>query len=61
MAAILALVCIIKNPETPPRHTVRQIVTGYSQGSIMGRVAVKSVYTKGDEWVNELVEYITEI
>ena len=25
----------------------------------MGQVAVKSVYTKGDEWVNELVEYIT--
>lgn len=32
---------------------------GYSQGNLMGMEAVKAVYTKGDEWVKELVEYIT--
>lgn len=32
---------------------------GYSQGNLMGMEAVKAVYTKGDDWVKELVEYIT--
>ena len=32
---------------------------GYSQGNVMGMAAVKAVYTKGDEWVKELVDYIT--
>lgn len=31
---------------------------GYSQGNVMGMTAVKAVYTKGDAWVKELVEYI---
>ena len=31
---------------------------GYSQGNVMGMAAVKAVYTKGDEWVKELLEYI---
>ncbi|MEW4412936.1 MalY/PatB family protein [Clostridium sp. AN503] len=31
---------------------------GYSQGNVMGMAAVKAVYTKGDAWVKELVEYI---
>lgn len=31
---------------------------GYSQGSIMGQIAVKSCYTKGDAWVKELAAYI---
>ena len=31
---------------------------GYSQGNVMGMTAVKAVYTKGDEWHKELLEYI---
>ena len=40
------------------RYRKANAAAGYSQGSIMGQVAVKSCYTKGDEWVKELVEYI---
>lgn len=50
---------IIKNPELRAAYRKANAAAGYSQGRIMGQVAVKSVYTKGDEWVNELVEYIT--
>ena len=50
---------IIKNQELRAAYRKANAAAGYSQGSIMGQVAVKSVYTKGDEWVNELVEYIT--
>ena len=50
---------IIKNQELRAAYRKANVAAGYSQGSIMGQVAVKSVYTKGDEWVNELVEYIT--
>ena len=32
----------------------------YSQGSLMGQLAVKVCYTKGADWVDELVEYIYE-
>lgn len=31
---------------------------GYSQGNVMGMTAVKAVYTRGDEWHKELLEYI---
>ena len=47
-----------------PDETLRQAyrranaASGYSQGSIMGQIAVKSCYTKGDAWVKELVAYI---
>ncbi|MBS5519204.1 MAG: MalY/PatB family protein [Acidaminococcus sp.] len=47
-----------------PDETLRQAyrranaAAGYSQGSIMGQIAVKSCYTKGDAWVKELVAYI---
>lgn len=47
-----------------PDETLRQAyrranaAAGYSQGSIMGQIAVKSCYTKGDAWVKELAAYI---
>ena len=50
---------IIKNPTLRDAYRRANAAAGYSQGSIMGQVAVKSVYTKGEEWVDELVEYIT--
>ncbi len=31
---------------------------GYSQGNVMGQMAVKACYTKGGAWADELVEYI---
>ena len=49
---------IIPNKELRRRYRKANAAAGYSQGSIMGQVAVKSCYTKGDEWVKELVEYI---
>lgn len=49
---------IIPDEELRKRYRKANAAAGYSQGSIMGQVAVKSCYTKGDEWVKELVEYI---
>ena len=51
---------IIPDEELRKRYRKANAAAGYSQGSIMGQVAVKSCYTKGDEWVKELVEYIAE-
>ena len=50
---------IIPDEELRKRYRKANAAAGYSQGSIMGQVAVKSCYTKGDAWVKELVEYIT--
>ena len=49
---------IIPDENLRKRYRKANAAAGYSQGSIMGQVAVKSCYTKGDEWVKELVEYI---
>ena len=49
---------IIPDEELRKRYRKANAAAGYSQGSIMGQVAVKSCYTKGDEWMKELVEYI---
>lgn len=48
-------------PDEKLRTAYRRANTaaGYSQGNLMGMEAVKAVYTKGDAWVKELVEYIT--
>jgi cystathionine beta-lyase len=50
---------IIKNERLRTMYRRANAASGYSQGNIMGMVAVKSVYTKGDAWVDELVQYIT--
>lgn len=49
---------IIPNPELRAKYRHANAGAGYSQGNIMGMVAVKSCYTKGAQWVDELVEYI---
>ena len=49
---------IIPNKELRDKYRWANTQAAYSQGSIMGQVAVKSCYTKGAEWVDELVEYI---
>ena len=51
---------IIPNPELRARYRFANNQAGYSQGSIMGQVAVKSVYTKGEAWLEELLEYLQE-
>ena len=50
---------IIKNEKLRSLYRKANAASGYSQGNVMGMVAVKSVYTKGDAWVDELVQYIT--
>jgi len=49
---------IIPNPDLRAKYRHANAGAGYSQGNIMGMVAVKACYTKGDQWVKELVEYI---
>ncbi len=49
---------IIPDENLRKRYRKANAAAGYSQGSIMGQVAVKSCYTKGDAWVKELVGYI---
>lgn len=49
---------IIPNEVLRAKYRHANSGAGYSQGNIMGMVAVKSCYTKGDQWVKELVEYI---
>ena len=50
---------IIKNEKLRTMYRKANAASGYSQGNIMGMIAVKSVYTKGAAWVDELVKYIT--
>ena len=49
---------IIPNEELRNQYRKANSQSGYSNGSVMGQVAVKAVYTLGDQWVDELVEYI---
>ena len=49
---------IIPNPDLRAKFKQANTSAGYSQANVMGQVAIKSCYTKGAEWVDELVEYI---
>ena len=49
---------IIPDPELRAKFKQGNTSAGYSQANIMGQVALMSCYTKGAEWVDELVEYI---
>ncbi len=50
---------IIPNEKLRRLYRHSNSASGYSQGAIMGQVAVKACYTKGAAWVDELVAYIT--
>ena len=50
---------IIQNRKLREAYRKANAAAGYSQGNIMGQVAVKTVYTKGARWVDELLEYLT--
>ena len=49
---------IIPNPELRAKFKQANTSAGYSQANCMGQCALMSCYTKGAEWVDELVEYI---
>ena len=49
---------IIPDPELRAKYRSANNEAGYSQANIMGQVALMSCYTKGAQWVDELVEYI---
>lgn len=49
---------IIKNEELRDKYKAINAASGYSQGSLMGQVALKSAYNKGGQWVDELLEYL---
>lgn len=51
---------IIPNEELRKKYQWANTQAAYSQGSLMGQLAVKVCYTKGTDWVDELVEYIYE-
>lgn len=51
---------IIPNEELREKYQWANTQAAYSQGSLMGQLAVKVCYTKGAEWVDELVQYIYE-
>lgn len=51
---------IIPNEELRKKYQWANTQAAYSQGSLMGQLAVKVCYTKGSKWVDELVQYIYE-
>ena len=51
---------IIPNEELRKKYQWANTQAAYSQGSLMGQLAVKVCYTKGAGWVDELVQYIYE-
>ena len=49
---------IIPDPALRAKFQKANTSAGYSQANCMGQCALMSCYTKGAEWVDELVEYI---
>lgn len=58
MAGLQVANIIIPDKETREKFRHENMITGYSLGNAIGLEAAKSVYTKGDQWVDELVEYL---
>ncbi len=50
----------IPNPEIRKQFKGELEAFGFSQPNIMGLVACQAVYTKGDEWYQELKKYIAD-
>lgn len=49
---------IIPNADIRNRFDFENGAAGYSQCNVLGLAATKSCYEKGNEWVDELVEYL---
>ena len=49
---------IIPDPDIRSSFKRENEAAGYSQGSVLGMTATTSAYTKGGQWVDELLEYL---
>ncbi len=58
MAGLQVANIIIPDKDVRDRFRHENMVTGYSQCNPIGLEATKSVYTKGDVWVDELISYL---
>jgi cystathionine beta-lyase len=58
MAGLQVANIIIPDSAVREKFRHENMITGYSQCNAIGLEATKSVYTKGDIWVDELVEYL---
>ena len=58
MAGLQVANIIIPNKDVREKFRYENMITGYSQCNAVGLEATKSVYTKGDKWVDELIEYL---
>jgi cystathionine beta-lyase len=60
MAGLQVANIIIPDKEVRKKFRYENMITGYSQCNAIGLETTKSVYTKGDKWVDELIEYLEE-
>jgi cystathionine beta-lyase len=58
LAGLLHANIIIKNKILREKFRREYALAGLSQGSVMGLVACKAVYEKGDIWLEELLKYL---
>ena len=58
MAGLQVSNIIIPNEEVRKAFERENGATGYSQPNALGMVATMSVYEKGEEWLDELIEYL---
>ncbi len=58
MAGLQVSNIIIPNEEVRKAFERENDATGYSQPNALGMVATMSVYEKGEEWLDELLEYL---
>ena len=58
MAGLQVANIIIPDKEVREKFRYENMITGYSQVNAIGLEATKSVYTKGDQWVDELNLYL---
>ncbi len=49
---------IIPNAEVRKKFKFKNEASGYSQGNVLGMAATVSAYTKGKEWLDELIFYL---
>ncbi len=50
---------IIPDEEMRRKYKLQNAAAGYSQGNVLGMTATTSVYTKGEEYLEELLDYLS--
>lgn len=58
IAGLSTSVGIIPNPELRARFDAEFDKTHAGQGNTFGRVALQAAYTQGDQWLDQVLEYI---